>query len=160
MKTRRHAVVFLTGLTLAVALTPAAALWADSPKVAAPPPLSMAHVQSAYGHLPLSFEANQGQVDPHVQFLSRGHGHTLFLTPSDAVLTLRIGEAKSEGRKGKVHQGTPSSSPPPPSPAVVRMTFEGANPQAEMVGLDQLPGIVNYFIGGDPSNWRTNIPTY
>jgi hypothetical protein len=40
------------------------------------------------------------------------------------------------------------------------MTFEGANPQAEMVGLDQLPGIVNYFIGGDPSNWRTNIPTY
>ena len=40
------------------------------------------------------------------------------------------------------------------------MTFEGANPQAEMVGLEKLPGIVNYFIGADPSNWRTNIPTY
>ena len=40
------------------------------------------------------------------------------------------------------------------------MTFEGANPQAEMVGLDKLPGIVNYFIGDDPSKWRTNIPTY
>jgi hypothetical protein len=40
------------------------------------------------------------------------------------------------------------------------MTFDGANPHAEVVGLDQLPGIVNYFIGGDPSTWRTNIPTY
>jgi hypothetical protein len=29
-----------------------------------------------------------------------------------------------------------------------------------MVGLDPLPGIVNYFIGDDPSKWRTNIPTY
>jgi hypothetical protein len=160
MKTIRHAIAILTGLTLAVALTPAATLWADSPKVAAPPPPSMAHVQPAYGHLPLSFEANQGQVDPHVQFLSRGHGRTLFLTPNDAVLALRIGEAKSEGRKGKVHQGKPPMSLPSLSHSVVRMTFRGANPHAEVAGLDKLPGIVNYFIGADPSNWRTNIPTY
>jgi hypothetical protein len=40
------------------------------------------------------------------------------------------------------------------------MTFDGANPQAKVVGLNKLPGIVNYFIGGDPSKWRTNIPTY
>ena len=26
--------------------------------------------------------------------------------------------------------------------------------------MDQLPGIVNYFIGDDPAKWRTNIPTY
>ena len=48
----------------------------------------MAAVESAYGHLPLSFEANQGQTDPHVQFLTRGRGHQLFLTPSEAVLAL------------------------------------------------------------------------
>jgi len=40
------------------------------------------------------------------------------------------------------------------------MTFAGANPQADVVGLDKLPGIVNYFIGEDPSKWRANIPTY
>src|SRR5438094_3197626 len=91
MKTRSQGVTCLRGITLAIAvnLIPAATLWADSPKVAAPPPSSMAAVQSVYGHLPLSFEANQGQVDPRVQFLSRRHGHTLFLTPSEAVLTLR-----------------------------------------------------------------------
>ena len=40
------------------------------------------------------------------------------------------------------------------------MTFEGANSQAEVVGLEQLQGVVNYLIGPDPSTWRTNIPTY
>ena len=39
-----------------------------------------ATVQAAYGNLPLSFEANQGQSDAQVQFLARGHGYSLFLT--------------------------------------------------------------------------------
>src|SRR5438034_5345226 len=47
-----------------------------------------ATVQAAYGNLPLSFEANQGQSDAQVQFLARGHGYSLFLTPTEAVLTL------------------------------------------------------------------------
>src|SRR5436309_2326609 len=47
-----------------------------------------ATVQAAYGNLPLSFEANEGQSDAQVQFLARGHGYSLFLTPTEAVLTL------------------------------------------------------------------------
>src|SRR6266404_5944701 len=34
------------------------------------------HLKEAYGKLPLSFEANQGQTDTSVQFLSRGNGYT------------------------------------------------------------------------------------
>ena len=34
-----------------------------------------------YGKIPLSFEANRGQTDARVQFLSRGSGYALFLTP-------------------------------------------------------------------------------
>ena len=45
---------------------------------------------SSYGKLPLSFEANQGQVDPAVQFLSHGRGYTLLL---------REGEAGKDQRK-------------------------------------------------------------
>lgn len=103
MKTRRQTVALLSGIIIAVALSmmPVATLWADSPKAAAPPPPLRAELQAAYGQLPLSFEANQGQVDPHVQFLTRGHGHTLFLTPSDAVLALRTDEAKGAGREGE-----------------------------------------------------------
>ena len=38
-------------------------------------------VREAHGNIPLSFEANQGQADPEVRFLSRGPGYILFLTP-------------------------------------------------------------------------------
>ncbi len=39
---------------------------------------------ATYAKLPLSFEANRGQTDPQVRFLSRGPGYTLFLTRTGA----------------------------------------------------------------------------
>ena len=53
-------------------------------------PRSNAQWAHLYAALPLSFEANRGQTDPSVNFLSRGQGYTLFLTGHEAVLTLRI----------------------------------------------------------------------
>ncbi len=44
--------------------------------------------------------------------------------------------------------------------AVVRVNLAGANPAAHVIGLDELPGKSNYFIGNDPTKWRTNIPHY
>ena len=38
--------------------------------------------------VPLSFEPNQGQLASTVQFLSRGSGYALFLTPGKVVLNL------------------------------------------------------------------------
>ena len=62
-------------------------------------------VQS-YGKLPLSFEANQGQTEAQVKFLSRGRGYTLFLTSNEAVLALRkpsaISGQPSPNRKSKL----------------------------------------------------------
>src|ERR1051326_6326338 len=40
-------------------------------------------------NLPMQFEPNVGQTGSKVQFLSRGPGYTLFLTPTQAVLSLR-----------------------------------------------------------------------
>ena len=48
-----------------------------------------------YGNVPLSFEQNQGQTAPEVQFLARGNGSTLYLTCSEAVLQL-TGPANAE----------------------------------------------------------------
>src|ERR1044071_7948533 len=50
-----------------------------------------ARVGEAYGNLPISFEANQGQFDSRVKFVSRGNGCTMFLTANEAVLQLRVG---------------------------------------------------------------------
>jgi hypothetical protein len=40
------------------------------------------------------------------------------------------------------------------------MKLVGANPQAKVTGLEELPGKSNYFIGNDPKKWRTNVPNY
>ena len=53
----------------------------------------------------------------------------------------------------------PAATPAAP-PAVVRFGLLGTNPHTRVVGLDKLPGVVNYYLGDDPRRWRTGVPTY
>ena len=55
-------------------------------------PTTSRHVQQNYGRLPLQFEANQGQTDSQVKFLSRGKGYSVLLTSGSMVLSLRPAE--------------------------------------------------------------------
>jgi len=91
--------------------------------------------------LPLIFELNAGQTSSEVKFMSRGAGHTLFLTSTEMVLGF-------------------ATSPSQKKAGVLRMSLPGANVQPRITGLEELPGKVNYFIGDDPAQWRTNVPTY
>ena len=95
-------------------------------------------LDTKYGRLPPSFEANQGQTSSQVKFLSRGRGFTLFLTPTDAVLNLSGSDRGS----------------------ALRLNLVGANRRAKISGVDELPGRSNYFLGNDPTKWRTNVPHY
>src|SRR5439155_9761015 len=111
-----------------------------------------ARVSEAYGKLPLHFEANRGQTHEDVRFLARGPGYSLFLTPTEAVLTLIKPEplARKPAAHGKLRPRGPVTG------VVLRMTLAGANPDPRMTGLEELPGKANYFIGNDPANWRTD----
>ena len=40
------------------------------------------------------------------------------------------------------------------------MQLVGASAAPQVVGQDQLPGVSNYLIGNDPSQWHTDIPNY
>ncbi|MGH7814424.1 MAG: SBBP repeat-containing protein [Candidatus Binataceae bacterium] len=124
------------------------------------------------------FERNDGQTDGRVKFLSRGSGYTLFLTAKAAVLALRkpapsaidsVGDFAGARRRDAPADHTqaahPSAAtgqaqPPLPQNAVLRIEPIGANPQAQIEGLDRLAGESNYFIGNDPKAWRTGIPNY
>ena len=46
-------------------------------------------VRLAYGHLPLSFEANRGQAPTGVNFTARGEGYSLALSGGDARLNVK-----------------------------------------------------------------------
>jgi hypothetical protein len=124
-----------------------------------PPVPAKAAVQAAYGKLPLSFEANQGQTDSRVKFLARGNGYTLYLTGDEAVLQLRSEDRKSK-LEGRESRDTAQSSTFNPQSSVLRMKLVGANSSPQAAGLDELPGKSNYFIGNDPKKWQTNVPTY
>jgi Bacterial Ig-like domain (group 3)/Beta-propeller repeat len=103
----------------------------------------------------LAFEANQGQTDPQVKFLSRGAGYNLFLTGSEQVLTLhRTSGRESDPRTARALPSQDEQS------AVLRMKLVGANPTTEVFGQDELCGKSNYFIGNDPKKWHSNVPQY
>lgn len=112
-------------------------------------------VNETYRKLPMTFEANQGQTDDRVKFLSRGMGYTLFLTPTEAVLALDAAYSKHAiGRERSARQTEVRREK---SISTMRMRLVGANPDPKIEGVDQLPGKSNYFISKDPKKWTRNI---
>ncbi|HWN10271.1 MAG TPA: FG-GAP-like repeat-containing protein [Pyrinomonadaceae bacterium] len=117
---------------------------------------------SNYGKLPLSFARNEGQTERRVRFISRGFGYSLFLTADEAVFALRsgaTGSAVGTGSKARSPEALPEALSSG-AVDVVRMKLVGANGKARVVGLEESPGKLNYFIGNDARKWRRNISTY
>jgi len=106
-------------------------------------------LSEAYAKPPLYFEANRGQTDQQVKFLSRGRGHVLLLTPTETVLVLSSAERPARGKLPSA-LGVRDRREDAPG-AVLRTTFVGASPEPRVVGRDELDGKVNYFIGNDPA---------
>ena len=100
--------------------------------------LDAEQVSAEYLTSPLAFEANAGQTDETVDFLSRGDGYSVFLTDGDAVLVL----GGSDGQH------------------VVRLDLVDANMDLSVAGQDQLASNSNYLIGNDESNWQTNVENF
>src|SRR6266700_3086904 len=123
-------------------------------------------IAETFGKLPLAFEANQGQIDRRVKFLSRGSGYTLFLIGDEAVLALKKSGQRSTGSQRTAgvplspYETISSSSKDSIAPTYIRMKLVGANPKPAVSGTDELPGKSNYFIGNDPRKWHTNVPSY
>jgi hypothetical protein len=125
--------------------------------------VSKAKGRVTYASQPLYFEANQGQVDKQVKFVSRGSGYILFLTSDEAVLVLNKPDeqsavthdsfAKTEETNSKI------KTPPSQVQDVLRMKLVG-NLASQVTGLNPLQGKTNYLIGKDAKQWRSNVPTY
>src|ERR1035441_8559999 len=115
-------------------------------------PLSTNRPEAKLMSVPLSFEPNQGQAASAVQFLSRGSGYALFLTPGKVVLNLERQQPAPAAAAGH----TPEAA----SVDTLRISLIGAVPKTGAVGLAPQSGGVSYFIGNDPKNWRSGIPTY
>jgi photosystem II stability/assembly factor-like uncharacterized protein len=121
----------------------------------------------AYSRAPLTFEADPGPTgNTQVKFLSRGDGYNLFLTATGAMFSfLRTGRLRAgpSNKKNAPPLREPiysQSQPDHNEAAFMRISLLGADKEAKVNGVDELPGKSNYFIGDDPQKWRTNVPTY
>lgn len=104
---------------------------------------SLNNAAAGLNGLPISFEENHGQVDSDVRFLAHAGKSAIYFTPSEAVLALYSGDSKKDT-----------------AVSALRMQWIGANAHPEMVAEGPLPGRINYLIGRDSANWRTDLPTY
>lgn len=100
-----------------------------------PEATSASHLRNALARIPRSFEANQGQAPAGVKYLSQGPGYSVYLSATEIAIAS-------------------------PNAGMLRMKLIGSNRNAKIEPLDPLPGTTSYFIGSDPSKWRTDIPNY
>lgn len=123
---------------------------------AKPDGATSARITEAFGKLPMRFEENKGQSNENVKFLSRGSGYTLFLTSTEAVLSLNRGRDVAAATGG----GDGEKKVQRDRRDVLRMTLLGARRTPRIVGADELSVRSNYFVGNDPKKWRTDVRQY
>lgn len=146
--------------------------------------LPLASIPPSVVQRPLVFERNDGQTAAEVAFLSRGRGYSLFLAKDEAVMVLSTptthGVAERPGlRQPSAAFGLRDAEPRAPedgrspepfgdvtpqeefgSSRVLRMRLVGANSSPAIRGEAMLPAKANYFIGNEPTHWRTQVPTF
>ncbi len=111
-----------------------------------------AKMQAAYGRLPLGFEANQGQADETIRFLSRNTGAGLFFKLNELELQLRQNPRPPLRRRnfgGVLLE----------DPIHIRLQWLGANPAPEIRGEGAMAR-KSHYLAGEASRWRVNLPNY
>ncbi len=104
-------------------------------------------------HTPIFFEANRGQFDEAVQFVTRlpgdrGRGATFWFTAQGMRAVLSRAQAAASPQGQGLEQ------------LALAIRFLGASAAGRVQGQDLLPGKANYFLGSDPARWQRNVPTY
>jgi len=153
--------VLVFGVIAAIVLTAGVPVTLRRPAASAVihPAISKSDAATRRASLPLYFEPNVGQSDPHVRFLSQSSRYSLFLTDEGAMFSL-VG--------GEIHKGPKLATVIPPRQpqadrlveSAVRIRMVGANPHPGMTALEPLAGRVNYLIGSNPAKFHRNVPTF
>src|SRR5262249_9220801 len=102
------------------------------------------------------FEENRGQFDPRTRFVARQGGLTLQLTGAGSVMALR-----KPSPRANVHAPARAAlAAPAAATAVLEMSVHDGRRDADGIGGQRLLTHSNYFIGRDPSRWRTHVANF
>ena len=92
----------------------------------------------SFENVPLVFEPNRGQWNSSASFGVHAPGYSAFFQAADVSYRLQSGDRQAE----------------------VKMHWSGAAANRNIVAVDQLLGVANYYVGNDESRWISGLPTY
>ncbi|MBK9248317.1 MAG: SBBP repeat-containing protein [Ignavibacteria bacterium] len=121
-------------------------------------------------NMPVTFVENKGQWPSQVRFLGQTRGMNVWLTEKGltydvfskrAATSAEIKSEKSRLRKISSTLATTFKSEKSAhiTGQVITMELVGAN-HSQTIGDGEQNGYRNYFIGSDPTAWRSNVPAY
>jgi len=113
-----------------------------------------AALQQQFNRLPLSFEANTGQLDPAIAFVARGAGYSLLLTAEGPQLQLQyLGAGTAAGPRAENELPSLQSTR-------LRTQIVGGNRAAKISGEAPTVGTSHYLTGSSAAGWHTDVPHY
>src|SRR6266481_2384819 len=106
--------------------------------------------------LPLFFEPQENELGTTAGFLARGQNYQFQITPISAQIGLSKAGPEQNDFSARASRITHHAS----ESRCLQMQLLGANPYAPIHADGLLSGKMNYLIGNDPSEWRTDLPLY
>ncbi len=91
----------------------------------------------------MMFIENAGQFDPAARFQVWGGQQVMWLA-DDAIWVTAVARSNDGTLDG----------------ADVKLSFAGADPRPRLEGFGSLDAHVSYFIGNDPTRWRSDVPAW
>jgi hypothetical protein len=112
---------------------------------------------------PLAFVENLGQWEEPSRFVARRGGLSVHVFEGSFGLVLTCARGAREGVAGERSERSSPGAPPfaeSLEATALRFSFEGCAEGREPEGLEPLPTRFNYFLGDDPSRWRSGVTGY
>lgn len=107
---------------------------------------------------PLAFTENSGQWSSNVFYRATAGGPALWFTQEG--ITYQFSRSLNENSEGSTDPLDQLPKESKIEQLLVSSRFVGANPDVTACGENLMEYKCNYFIGNDPSLWRTDVPNY
>ncbi len=120
-------------------------------RAAAAPAPAPSKTPQSLGNTALAFVPNVGQVAPTILFQARAPRGTIAFARDHVALTVPL------AANADVDQ---APSPLTREYGSVALYFENANRAPEITRGQRKQGVMNFLRGNDPTQWRSNVPTY